>query len=164
VCSPSFPQVFIPTVEHLYIYENEYFFNRPRSQDDIENSQWLEVLHPFTALKDLHVSRGFLPRIAPVFQDLVGERVTEGLPVLQSIFLEDLDPSGSVSREPSESLLPCDSLPVTLWLSLTGRENETSGWREMIDRYSLHPLPITSGIIYLSTPVFLSVHCRAPET
>jgi hypothetical protein len=101
-------------VEHLYIYENEYFFNRPRSQDDIENSQWLEVLHPFTALKDLHVSRGFSPHIAPVFQDLAGERVTEVLPVLQSIFLEDLDPSGPVSREPSESLLPCDSLPVTL--------------------------------------------------
>jgi hypothetical protein len=30
------------------------------------------------------------------FQELAGERVTEVLPALQSIFLEDLDPSGPV--------------------------------------------------------------------
>jgi len=91
VCSSSFP---IPTVERLYIYENEYA--RPRWQDDIEDSQWLEVLHPFTALKDLHVSWEFVPRIAPAFQELAGEPVTEVLPALQSLFLEEPHPSGPV--------------------------------------------------------------------
>jgi hypothetical protein len=70
-------------------------------------------LHLFTALKDLHVPRDFLPRIAPTFQEPAGERVTEVFLALQSLFSEDLDPSGPV-QGPSESLLPRDSLPVTL--------------------------------------------------
>jgi len=93
VFSSSFP---IPAVERLYICEYEY--GRPHWQDDIEDSQWLEVLHPFTGLKDLHVSREFLPRIAPAFQALSGERVTEVLPALQSLFLEELHPSGPVQE------------------------------------------------------------------
>jgi hypothetical protein len=87
VCSSSLPEAFIPTVERLYIREG---YRRPRWQDDIENSQWLEVLQLFTALKDLHVSQEFLPRIALAFQELAGERVTEVLPALQTLFLEEL--------------------------------------------------------------------------
>jgi hypothetical protein len=92
VCSSSFPQVLVPTgtVERLDICEMKY--DRPRWQDDIEDSQWLEVLHPFTALKDLYVSREFLPRIAPALQELAGEV----LPSLQNLFLEDLQSSGPV--------------------------------------------------------------------
>jgi hypothetical protein len=96
VCSSSFP---ISTVERLYICENINEYDergRPHWHDDIEDSQWLEVLHPFTALKDLHVSREFVPRIAPAFQELAGERVTEVLPALQSLFLEEFSPSGPV--------------------------------------------------------------------
>jgi hypothetical protein len=99
VCSSSFPQILIPMVERLYICENINEYDRrgrPRWQDDIEDSQWLEALHPFTALKDLHVSREFVPRIAPAFQELAGERVTEVLPALQSLFLEEFSPSGPV--------------------------------------------------------------------
>jgi hypothetical protein len=95
VCSSSFPQVLIPTVERLYICENEYDRRgRPRWQDDIEDSQWLDVLRPFTALKDLHVSRELLPRIAPAFEELAAERVTEVLPALQS-FIGRLPPIGT---------------------------------------------------------------------
>jgi hypothetical protein len=84
-------------------------FNRPRWQDDIENSQWLEVLQPFTALKDLYVSTEFLPRFAPAFQELAGEHVTEMLPALQSLFLEDLHPSGPV-REAIEKFVAARQL------------------------------------------------------
>jgi hypothetical protein len=92
VCSSSFPQVLVPTgtVERLVICERKY--NPTRWQDDIEDSQWLEVLHPFTAVKDLHVSREFLPRIAPALQELAGQV----LPCLQNLFLEDLQSSGPV--------------------------------------------------------------------
>jgi hypothetical protein len=96
VCSSSLPEAFIPKVERLYIYDYENEYDRLRWQDDIEDSQWLEVLQPFTALKDLYVSTEFLPRFAPVFQELAGERVTEVLPALQSLFLEELHPSGPV--------------------------------------------------------------------
>jgi hypothetical protein len=98
-CSSSFPQASIPTVEHLHICEAGLRYDRrPRWQDDIEDSQWLEVLHPFTALKHLHVSREFLPSIAPAFQELAAERVTEVLPALQSLFLEELHPPGPVQE------------------------------------------------------------------
>jgi hypothetical protein len=96
VCSSSFPHALISTVEHLCIREFDNQYVRPRWQDDIEDSQWLEVLRPFTALKILCVSREFLPRIAPAFQELAGERVTEVLPALQSLYLEELHPSGPV--------------------------------------------------------------------
>ena len=57
------------------------------------------ILHPFTAVKDLYISREFVPRIASVFQELVGERVTEVLPALQTLFLEEPLPSESGSYQ-----------------------------------------------------------------
>ena len=96
VCSSSFPQALIPTVERLYIFE--YDFSRVRWQDDIESSQWLELLHPFTGVKDLYISQEFMPRLAPALKELVGERVTEVLPALQTLFLEGSLPSGPVQE------------------------------------------------------------------
>ncbi|KAI0276851.1 hypothetical protein BGY98DRAFT_669150 [Russula aff. rugulosa BPL654] len=96
VCTSSFPQALIQTVEHLYILEDTY--PRSRWQDDIENSYWLDVLHPFTAVKNLYLSKEFAPRIAPSLQELVGQRATETLPALQSLFVEDLHPSGPVQE------------------------------------------------------------------
>jgi hypothetical protein len=81
VCSSSFPQA--PMVECLYIEPEIWDVHW---QDDIENSQWLELLHPFTAVKDLYISWGCTPRIAPALQELSGERVTEVLPALRRLF------------------------------------------------------------------------------
>ena len=83
VCRSSFPQGLIPAVEHLYIIWDE----RWDWQDDIRNSQWLELLHPFTSVKCLYISQDAAPRIAPVLQELVGERATVVLPSLQTLFL-----------------------------------------------------------------------------
>ena len=91
VCSSCFPQDFIPVVEHLVISGRP-----PYWQDDIENSQWLELFHLFNTVENLHISREFVPRIAPALQELVGERVTEVLPALKNLFLEDTLPSGLV--------------------------------------------------------------------
>ena len=91
VCSSSFPHALIPAVEHLYILEER--FPRLLWQDDTASSQWLELFHPFIAVKGLYISREFVPRIAPSLQELVGERLTEVLPALQTLFLEPL-PSG----------------------------------------------------------------------
>ena len=79
---------------HLYILDHTYW--RPLWQDDVEDDQWLELLHPFTAVKNLYLSREFVPRIAPTLQRLVGERVTEVLPNLENILVEDFHESGSV--------------------------------------------------------------------
>ena len=92
LCSSSFPQGF-PVVERLFVQGK---FTRPHWQDDIEVTQWLELLHPFTAVKDLFVSKDFAPCVVLVLQELLGERVTEVLPALQALFLEEPLPSGPV--------------------------------------------------------------------
>ena len=82
VCGSSF----IPTIERLNIKE---IADYPLSswQDDIETAQWLELLHQLTAVRYLHISPEFMPRIAPTLQELVGGGVTEVLPALQTLFL-----------------------------------------------------------------------------
>jgi hypothetical protein len=92
LCSFSFPRTLIRSLEHLYIHDDEH--SRPHWQDDIENSQWLELLQPFTAVKNLHLSRGISLRIVPALQELVGEKMTGVLPALQCLFLEEGHPSG----------------------------------------------------------------------
>jgi hypothetical protein len=89
VCSSSFPEAFISTVEHLYICGWKSGW-----QDDIEDSQWLEVLHSFTAVKYLYLSEHFASCIAPALQELAGEV----LPCLQNLFLEDRYPWGPVGE------------------------------------------------------------------
>jgi hypothetical protein len=54
----------------------------------------LQLLLPFTAVKNLYLSRLFGPRIAGALQDLVGGRITEVLPSLQNIFVQGLEPLG----------------------------------------------------------------------
>jgi hypothetical protein len=82
---------FLSTVEGLYI--DAILSNW---QDNIENALWLELLQPFTAVKDLYLSKTFEPHIMPSLQELVGERTTEVLPTLQNIFLEGRETSGPV--------------------------------------------------------------------
>jgi len=86
-------------LEHLYIYHNKY--SRPRWQDDIENCQLLELLQPFTAVKDLYIPWKIVPFIMLGLQELGGEGVTEVLPALQTLFLEWL-PSGPVGEAISQ--------------------------------------------------------------
>ena len=93
LCISSFPQGVLPVVERLYI---KCEFSRPHWQGDIEISQWLELLHPFTAVKDLYISQDFAASVALVLQELKGERVTEVLPALQTLLFEELLPSGPV--------------------------------------------------------------------
>jgi hypothetical protein len=98
VCSSS---ALIPAVEHLYILDDgtwDGIWEWQHRIDNIENSQWLELFHPFTAVKDLYISSEFTRCIAPALQELVGESVTEVLPALQTLFLEEPHPSGSVQK------------------------------------------------------------------
>lgn len=62
--------------------------------DQNKDVQWLDLLHPFTGLKDLHLDKGVMPYYTLALQELVGERVTDVLPMLQNLFIEELEPSG----------------------------------------------------------------------
>ena len=91
VITSFFPSIYM--VERLYIYGSSYLASQ--YQDSVENNmQPLEHLCPFTAVKNLYVSREFAKCIALVPQELVEEKVTNMLPTLKSIFLEDPQPSG----------------------------------------------------------------------
>ena len=78
-------------MEHLYIdgYWRECWQVK---SDEIQSSQRLELLLLFTAVKHLYVSFDFTPKILPFIEELAPGRVTEVLPTLQTIFLEELLP------------------------------------------------------------------------
>ena len=53
----------------------------------------LEVLHPFSAVKNLYLSKEIILCIAPTLRSLTGNRMTEILPNLENILLEEGKPS-----------------------------------------------------------------------
>jgi hypothetical protein len=84
-CSSSLPPLLAPTLEHLAIYEDQNAL--PQWQDDMENTQWIELLQPFTSVRDLELSGKIARQVIPALGELTGERVTEVLPALQTISL-----------------------------------------------------------------------------
>jgi hypothetical protein len=90
VCNSSLHP--LSAVEDLYI-EHRYS-ELVWKNEAIEGTQWLELLLPFTAVKNLYLSKEFAPGIAATLQELVGARITEVLPSLHDIFVEGLEPSG----------------------------------------------------------------------
>jgi hypothetical protein len=86
----------LSALEDLYIFGNVFW--RPDPQDNTETTLWLELLHPFTDVKNLYLSEELASRIAPALQELVGGRTTEVLPALQNLYLDGLQPSGPVQE------------------------------------------------------------------
>jgi hypothetical protein len=85
----------LSTLEDLHIYESSLQAHRP---DSVEDAQWLGLLHPFRAVKNLYLRKRFASRIVPALQELVGGRAAEVLPTLENIFLEGLEPSGPIQE------------------------------------------------------------------
>lgn len=71
-------------VEILYFYQGSEW----QSEDDIENTRWLELLRQFTAVKDLYLLRISTQSIVPTLEALIGGGITDVLPAVQSILLE----------------------------------------------------------------------------
>jgi F-box-like len=94
VCTSCLPP--LSMLEDLYTYEDPD--SLPDWKDDIDNGLWLELFHPFTALKNLYLSEEIALRIGPALQELAEDRTTEVLPALQNIFLKGLQPSGPVQE------------------------------------------------------------------
>jgi hypothetical protein len=92
ICTSSLP--LLSTTENLYIHERLHL--QLDWKDGIENTEWMKLLLPFMAVKDLYLSKQFAPRIAPALQEVAGARRTEVLPTLQNIFLEGFEASEPV--------------------------------------------------------------------
>jgi F-box-like len=84
----------LPTLEHLEIYDD-----RGHWESNTDNSQWLEVSHPFALVKDLFLLYGELFRlVAPALEELPGRSVTEVLPALERLFILDSQSSEPVTK------------------------------------------------------------------
>ena len=98
----SLEQVCTSCLPPLYMLEDLNFrwdwHSPPDWNDSVENRQWLELLRPFMAVKNLYLSDKSASCIAPALQELVEGRTTDVLPALQKIFLNWLDSSGSVQE------------------------------------------------------------------
>jgi hypothetical protein len=79
-------------VESLYIYENQYMELDWEDEIRVENTEWLDLLRPYTAVKNLYLSDVFGPEIIRALQGSVGGRTTVVLPTLQTVFLEGIQP------------------------------------------------------------------------
>jgi hypothetical protein len=94
VCTSSLLPFF--TLEDLFIFEHSGL--QPVWEDNIGNALWLELLYPFTTVKDLFLSEKIAPRVVPALQELVGGRTTEVFPTLQNVFIEGLQQLGPVQE------------------------------------------------------------------
>ena len=79
---------FLPSaVEDLYI-EHGYSQLLDWHNRAVDNTLWIQLLLPFTAVKNLYLSVEFMPGIAAALQDLVDAGIIEVLPSLQNIFVQ----------------------------------------------------------------------------
>ena len=115
VCNSSLHP--LATVETLYI-ENQPW-QPVRKTNDIDNTLWLQLLLPFTAVKNLYLSKVFAPGIAATLQELVPGRITEVLPSLQNIFVEGLEPLGHFQESIGEFItvrqLSDHPIAISVW-------------------------------------------------
>jgi hypothetical protein len=94
VCSTPLPP--FPTLERLGIYESPFL--KPEGQDNIANTQWLQLFHPLSSVKNLFLSEQLVQLVAPALQELTGKGVTGVLPALQNLFLRGPESSEAVQE------------------------------------------------------------------
>ena len=117
VCNSLHP---LSTVEDLYIEQLVWY------DDDIENTLWLELLRPFTAVKNLYLAKEFAPGIAAALQELVGDRIIEVLSNLQNIFVEEIEvePSGPLQENIGQFVaarqLSGHPISISVWVNAGG--------------------------------------------
>jgi hypothetical protein len=92
ICGLSFPP--LSALERLTIYE--YRHPRPHWPNYMEYTQWLELLEPFTAVKELYLSETIAQCVAAALEELPEERITGVMPALQKVFIYAPRPTRSV--------------------------------------------------------------------
>ena len=112
VCTSALP--LLSTVKNIAFYEPGDPPSQLQWADDIEVTRWLELLQPFTAVKNLYLSEGCGLHIAPALQELVEGRMIEVLPSLENLFISGRQPSGPV-HEGIGPFVAARQLTVSHW-------------------------------------------------
>ena len=92
VCASFSP--FLSTIENLYIKEDEYW--QQAFYYFLESWRWLDVLRPFTAVKNLYLPGKSTRDVMPALQVVVEQGLRGVLPKLENIFLDSTEVSGRV--------------------------------------------------------------------
>ena len=93
-------QRFFPSIESPDRFDSDLLEDRlsPRWVDDVTNDKWVELLRYFSAVEDLYLSKGVSVCLAPTLKEFAekfaADGVTEALPALKNLFIEELEPSG----------------------------------------------------------------------
>jgi hypothetical protein len=95
ICNSSLP--FPSPVEDLSI--GHEYLQRVWKNDAIEKHHWVQLLLPFTAVKKLCLPKKYAPGVAAALKELIGSRITEVLPSLQSISVEGLESTGRLQKD-----------------------------------------------------------------
>jgi hypothetical protein len=83
VCNSSL--LSLATLEQLFIYDG---LSHTHWQEDMDTAQWLELLHPFSSVKDVYLSKGLALQVMHVLREPDGIGVTQVLPELKSLSVE----------------------------------------------------------------------------
>ena len=115
ICTTSLP--LLSTTENLFIYEESD--SQLSWKDGIENIEWLELLLPFSAVRNLYLSKQFAPHIAPSLQEMTDGGTTGVLSALQNLYLEGFQPSesieGGIERFISARQLTDHPVVISVW-------------------------------------------------
>jgi hypothetical protein len=116
ICGKISPFLF--NVERLRVAVG-YFDNAVFSdwKDYVDNSQWLEIFHAFSALQHMRVPPRLGEIIASALQELTGERVMDVLPMLRHLYLPSSSASTQQEIQPFISSRQHSNHPVTVHLT-----------------------------------------------
>ena len=149
VCGSCFPQALISAVEHLHILEKRF---SPHHWDaDIESSQWLDLLIPFTTVRHLYLSKGFVPRIMPALQEFVRNRAIRAL---QSRHLE-VPPIWIFPADHWWGVRLCTKVPLTPDNGASMGQSTVYWWARIGIRV-LFRIPF--GVVCLNNDIYLNTH------
>jgi hypothetical protein len=95
ICTSSLR--FLLTMDNLYIYEEDSLIS-PLWTGSVKSTDWLDLLLPFTAVKNLYLSEIIWQYIVSALQELTEGRTTEVLPALENVLLEGFQPSEPVQE------------------------------------------------------------------
>jgi hypothetical protein len=89
----------LPCLEHLGIHKSGPQPWPSRWQNEVQTTQWMELLRPFSTVKDLVLDKPVALFVASALQEFIGQRVTEILPALQNIFLDGIQSCDPVPED-----------------------------------------------------------------
>ena len=115
VCASFSP--FLSTVENLYIKEDEYW--QQVFYYFLESWRWLDVLRPFTAVKNLYLPETSTRDVMLALQVVAEQELGRVLPKLENIFLDSTEVSGRVLMAIGlfDTVRRVAGQPVTLFIS-----------------------------------------------